>query len=39
MLNFYINRGGTGLSAARKKTLEKAKNELRQLYGKPRKGD
>ena len=34
MLTFYINRGGKGLSAARKKTLEKAKDELRTLYGK-----
>ena len=34
MLAFYINRGGKGLSAARKKKLEKAKNALRELYGK-----
>ena len=34
MLTFYINRGGKGLSAARKKKLEKAKDELRALYGK-----
>ncbi len=34
MLTFYINRGGKGLSAARKRTLEKAKDELRALYGK-----
>jgi len=34
MLTFYINRGGNGLSAARKKKLEKAKDELRALYGK-----
>lgn len=34
MLTFYINRGGKGLSAARKKTLEQAKDELRALYGK-----
>ena len=34
MLTFYINRGGKGLSAARKKKLEKAKDELRDLYGK-----
>jgi hypothetical protein len=33
MLNFYINRGGRGLSAERKKTLERAKTELRRLYG------
>ena len=34
MLTFYINRGGKGLSAARKKKLEQAKDELRALYGK-----
>jgi len=37
MLVFYINRAGKGLSAARKRKLEKAKDELRDLYGKPRK--
>ena len=34
MLTFYINRAGKGLPAARKKVLEKAKDELRALYGK-----
>jgi hypothetical protein len=34
MLNFYINRAGKGLPASRKRTLEKAKDELRALYGK-----
>ena len=34
MLNFYINRAGKGLAAARRRTLEKAKDELRALYGK-----
>jgi len=34
MLTFYINRAGKGLSAARKNKLEKAKGELRVLYGK-----
>lgn len=34
MLTFYINRGGKGLSTSRKRTLEKAKDELRALYGK-----
>ena len=34
MLTFYINRAGKGLSAARKQKLEKAKDELRALYGK-----
>ncbi|MGH6665641.1 MAG: DUF3175 domain-containing protein [Pseudolabrys sp.] len=34
MLTFYINRGGKGLSASAKKKLERAKDELRDLYGK-----
>ena len=33
MLNFYINRAGKNLPAARKRTLEAAKDELRRLYG------
>jgi hypothetical protein len=33
MLTFYINRGGRNLSAARKQTLERAKVELRHLFG------
>ncbi len=33
MLTFYINRGGKGLSATRKTKLERAKDELRELYG------
>jgi hypothetical protein len=33
MLNFYVNRGGRNLSAARKHILERAKDELRRLYG------
>jgi len=33
MLTFYINRAGRGLSARRRKILERAKNELRALYG------
>ena len=32
MLTFYINRGGRGLSADRRRTLEHAKDELRKLY-------
>jgi hypothetical protein len=32
MLNFYINRGGKNLSASKKRTLEKAKEVLRELY-------
>jgi uncharacterized protein DUF3175 len=31
MLNFYINRGGKGLSRKQKEPLEKAKGELRKL--------
>lgn len=34
ILTFYINRGGKNLSAARKKKLNEAKDELRELYGK-----
>jgi len=37
MLTFYINRAGTTLSKPRRKRLEAAKEELRDLYGKPRK--
>ena len=33
MLTFYINRAGSGLSAERRAVLEKAKGELRALYG------
>src|SRR5256885_16896606 len=35
MLTFYINRAGRKLPKARLAKLEKAKNELRELYGKP----
>jgi len=34
MLTFFINRGGKGLSRTRRRKLEKAKDELRALYGK-----
>ncbi len=34
MLTFYINRAGKGLTATRKKKLERAKDELRELYDK-----
>jgi hypothetical protein len=34
MLVFFINRAGKGLSKTRKDRLEKAKDELRKLYGK-----
>ena len=35
MLNFYINRAGRGLPRERKEVLEKAKDELRELYRRP----
>ncbi len=34
MLNFYINRAGKNLKAADKMRLEKAKVELRRVFGK-----
>jgi hypothetical protein len=33
MLNFYLNRAGGGLTARQKKVLERAKDELRKLFG------
>ena len=36
MLTFYINRAGKQLSRSRRKRLEAAKDELRDLYGRPR---
>jgi hypothetical protein len=33
MLNFHINRTGKGLSESQKDVLERAKGELRKLYG------
>lgn len=36
MLTFYLNRAGRNLPASRKRTLNKAKDELRALYGKKR---
>jgi hypothetical protein len=38
MLTFYINRAGKGLPKTRKAKLEKAKDELRALYGRERQG-
>jgi hypothetical protein len=35
MLTFYINRAGKSLSATRRRRLEAAKDELRDLYGRP----
>jgi len=34
MLNFYINRAGSGLPAKQKRVLAQAKAELRRLFGK-----
>jgi hypothetical protein len=34
MLTFYINRAGKNLEASQKDVLEKAKDELRKLFGK-----
>ena len=36
MLNFYINRAGKHLPTPQREILEKAKDELRALYGRPR---
>ena len=37
MLTFYINRAGKNLPETRRDKLEKAKDELRGLYGKKEK--
>jgi hypothetical protein len=37
MLNFYINRAGKNLSASRLKTLERAKDKLREAFGREAK--
>jgi hypothetical protein len=37
MLTFHINRAGDNLPARRRAKLEQAKDELRALYGRPRK--
>ena len=37
MLNFYINRAGRRLPLERRKVLESAKNELRDVFGRPEK--
>lgn len=38
MLSFYINRAGRQLPAAQRARLEAAKDELRALFGRPRRG-
>ncbi len=35
MLSFYINRAGSNLSATRRARLQRAKDELRRLFGRP----
>ena len=35
MLTFFINRAGRGLPVARRRVLERAKDELRALFGRP----
>jgi hypothetical protein len=35
MITFYINRAGKSLSAAQRRRLEAAKDELRRLYRRP----
>src|SRR6185369_8030008 len=35
MLNFEINRGGKGLSPARRRVLDQAKSELRKVFHRP----
>lgn len=37
MLTFYINRAGRHLAANQRECLEQAKDELRELYDRPRK--
>ena len=37
MLSFYINRAGHTPRAAQRKRLEAAKDELRDLFGRPRR--
>ena len=36
MLTFYINRAGRNLPESRKRILERAKNDLRRLFGRQR---
>jgi hypothetical protein len=38
MLSFYINRAGRGLPQERRACLEQAKDELRVLYSRARRG-
>ena len=36
MLTFYINRGGKGLAPRQRRVLERAKGELRKVFGRSR---
>jgi len=38
MLNFFVNRAGGNLPADQRRRLDAAKDELRALYGRPRRG-
>ena len=39
MITFYENRAGSNLSASRRRELDRAKDELRKLYGRaPKRG-
>lgn len=38
MLSFYINRAGRGLPQERRSRLEQAKDELRAMYSRSRRG-
>ncbi len=38
MLTFYENRAGRNLSASRKQAIQRAKDELRKLYGREPRG-
>ena len=37
MLVFYVNRAGKNLAPSQRRVLERAKDELRRLYGRPPK--
>lgn len=37
MLSFYVNRAGTRLDPTQRERLETAKDELRALFGRPRR--
>ena len=38
MLVFYINRAGSNLDRKQRRILEQAKDELRALYGREKRG-